>query len=211
MRITNVNTLSSLLDRLVTENIKLFFFKKSGDEAKISHQNIVILHILHDLDLLFEEANMDGYSYLGENRTFTETFSKEIGELIMNDIRIGEADRARLEEVTKDDTDFYRLAFNEIRLRISNEGRAKNKNNIDEVFKKMTDNTIDLKQVFKKMTDNTINLKQVETPKHAGAYQITGKGSEANSMRFNFVKKPNLVNRFFCRILLGWVWIDESK
>tara|TARA_B110000285_G_C14515784_1_gene334330 strand:+ start:164 stop:355 length:192 start_codon:yes stop_codon:yes gene_type:complete len=42
-----------------------------------------------------------------------------------------------------------------------------------------------------------------------GAYQITGKGSEANNMKFLFVKKPNLVNRFFCRILLGWVWIDE--
>jgi|TARA_R110000764_G_scaffold229077_1_gene319833 hypothetical protein len=57
--------------------------------------------------------------------------------------------------------------------------------------------------------ENTINLKQVEVPKYVGAYQITGKGSEANSMKFLFVKKPNLVNRFFCRILLGWVWIDE--
>jgi hypothetical protein len=57
--------------------------------------------------------------------------------------------------------------------------------------------------------ENTINLKQVEVPKYVGAYKITGKGSEANRMKFLFVKKPNLVNRFFCRILLGWVWIDE--
>tara|TARA_R110000822_G_scaffold305940_1_gene431959 strand:+ start:2337 stop:2516 length:180 start_codon:yes stop_codon:yes gene_type:complete len=57
--------------------------------------------------------------------------------------------------------------------------------------------------------ENTINLKRVEVPKYVGAYQITGKGSEANSMRFLFVKKPNLINRFFCRILLGWVWIGE--
>ena len=45
--------------------------------------------------------------------------------------------------------------------------------------------------------------------KHVGAYQITGKGTEKNSMRFMFVKKPNLINRLFCRVLLGWVWIDQ--
>ena len=30
MRVTNIDTLSALLDRLVTENIKLYFFKKEN-------------------------------------------------------------------------------------------------------------------------------------------------------------------------------------
>ena len=59
--------------------------------------------------------------------------------------------------------------------------------------------------------ENKINLKQIKVPKYVGGYQITGKGSEANSMRFSFVTKPNFINRFFCRILLGWVWIDEIQ
>jgi hypothetical protein len=28
-------------------------------------------------------------------------------------------------------------------------------------------------------------------------------------VRFMFVKKPNIIHRFFCRILLGWVWTDN--
>lgn len=57
--------------------------------------------------------------------------------------------------------------------------------------------------------NNTWRSDQIGPPMYVGSYQITGKGSEANSMRFNFVKKPNIINRFFCRILLGWVWIDS--
>jgi len=35
MRVTNIDTLSNYLDRLITENIKLFFFKKDKDIEKI--------------------------------------------------------------------------------------------------------------------------------------------------------------------------------
>lgn len=41
-----------------------------------------------------------------------------------------------------------------------------------------------------------------------GYYQITGKGEEKNSIRFLFVTKPNVIHRFFCRVLLGWYWYD---
>ena len=57
--------------------------------------------------------------------------------------------------------------------------------------------------------NNIFKFNEIKTPMYVGSYQITGKGSEANSMRFNFVKKPSIINRFFCRILLGWVWIDS--
>ena len=59
------------------------------------------------------------------------------------------------------------------------------------------------------MEGKNFRVNEVKTPMYVGSYQITGKGSEANSMRFMFVKKPNIVNRFFCRILMGWVWIDN--
>ena len=51
---------------------------------------------------------------------------------------------------------------------------------------------------------------QIKKPMYVGSYQITGKGSEKNIL-FNFVKKPSRINRFFCRILLGWVWIDNIQ
>ena len=58
-------------------------------------------------------------------------------ELIHNDINIGEADRARLEETTKQIPNLDRMIINEKRLRKANEGRARNKNTIDEQFKNL--------------------------------------------------------------------------
>ena len=36
--ITNIDTLSALLDRLISENIKLYFFKKDDIDENIEHQ-----------------------------------------------------------------------------------------------------------------------------------------------------------------------------
>ena len=59
--------------------------------------------------------------------------------MVFNDINIGESDRARLEQVHSDDPNLAKFIVNEKRLRKANEGRAKNKNNIDKIFKKMVE------------------------------------------------------------------------
>lgn len=129
-RVTNIDTLSALLDRLVTENIKRFFFDKDGLTEKVEHQDVVISEIKERLVELFLEVYDNGkYNYISENRTFTASnIVENIEELITNDIHIGESDRARL-----------RVAMmEEKRLRKSNEGRARNKNVIDEQFGELT-------------------------------------------------------------------------
>ena len=129
-RVTNIDTLSALLDRLVTENIKRFFFDKDGLAEKVQHQDIVISEIKKRLiELFLEVYDNHEYNYISENRTFTSSnIVENIEELITNDIHIGESDRARL-----------RIAMlEEKRLRKSNEGRSKNKNIIDEKFKELT-------------------------------------------------------------------------
>ena len=62
---------------------------------------------------------------------------EELEQLIFNDINIGESDRARLQQVQSEDPSLDKFIINEKRLRKANEGRAKNKNNIDKIFKKM--------------------------------------------------------------------------
>lgn len=129
-RVTNIDTLSALLDRLVTENIKRFFFDKDGLTKKVEHQDIVISEIKERLTELFLEVYDNGaYDYISENRTFTASnIVENIEQLITNDIHIGESDRARLNIAMME----------EKRLRKSNEGRAQNKNNIDKEFYKLT-------------------------------------------------------------------------
>lgn len=78
----------------------------------------------------------NGYNYLSEKRTFNEnSIVEELEQLIFNDINIGESDRARLAQVQSEDPNLEKFIVNEKRLRKANEGRAKNKNNIDRLFK----------------------------------------------------------------------------
>tara|TARA_R110002020_G_scaffold86597_1_gene213869 strand:+ start:5655 stop:6050 length:396 start_codon:yes stop_codon:yes gene_type:complete len=129
MRVTNIDTLSALLDRLITENIKLFFFEKDKLDEKSKHQKIIISEIKLKLNELFLEVYKNSsYDYIDEKRTFTASnIVEEISNLVTNDIHIGESDRARLNIAM----------LEEKRLRKSNEGRSKNKNNIDKNFKNL--------------------------------------------------------------------------
>ena len=62
------------------------------------------------------------------------------------------------------------------------------------------------------MGNNTFKLNQIgatkiETPKVVGSYEITG--SKVGTIEFCFTKKPNLINRLFCKWCLGWTWRDK--
>lgn len=45
-------------------------------------------------------------------------------------------------------------------------------------------------------------------PKTSGGYDITGGNGKNNSIMFMMVKKPKWHHRFFCKLFLGWNWID---
>jgi hypothetical protein len=129
--------MSAYFDRLITENIKLYFFEKDMLLEKVEHQRIIITEIKQKISELFLEILKNNqYNYVEEYRTFDETsIIEELEDLIRNDINIGEADRARLEETKKEHPSLDRMVVNEKRLRKANEGRARNKNNIDSIFK----------------------------------------------------------------------------
>ena len=54
MKITNIDTLSALFDRLITERIKWFFFIKDNNEEKVDHQKIVINEIKINMNALID-------------------------------------------------------------------------------------------------------------------------------------------------------------
>lgn len=141
MRVTNIDTLSAYLDRLITENIKLYFFEKDNLDEKANHQKLLIKEVKGKIvELLVESLENRSYIYLEEHRTFDEnSIVEQLEELIRNDINIGEADRARLEETKKSEPNLERMVVNEKRLRKANEGRAANKNNIDKIFKRIVE------------------------------------------------------------------------
>jgi len=137
MYITNIDTLSALLDRLISENIKLYFFKKDGIDENIQHQEEVISKIRARLYLLFSDVFCDGkYDYISEKRTYKpEDIVETLEELINNDITTGEGDRANLKEATSDSPSLKHFTLNHKLIRKANENRAASKNKLDEEFK----------------------------------------------------------------------------
>jgi hypothetical protein len=136
--ITNIDTLSALLDRLISENIKLYFFRKDGIDENIEHQEKVIFGIKEKLKTFFLEiyVNQFGYEYISEKRTYKpDDIVETLEELIHNDIMTGEGDRANLKEATSDNPSLEHFTRNHKLIRKANENRAVSKNKLDEQFK----------------------------------------------------------------------------
>jgi len=134
--ITNIDTLSALLDRLISENIKLYFFKKDSLMYNVKHQEEVISDIRKRLVLLFTETfESKSYEYVSELRTYKpDDIVETLEELIHNDITTGEGDRANLKEATSDNPSLKHFTRNHKLIRKANENRAVSKNKLDEQF-----------------------------------------------------------------------------
>jgi len=135
--ITNIDTLSALLDRLISENIKLHFFRKDGVDDNIEHQEKVIKEIKYRITKLLLDVYTDNrYNYVSEKRTYKpDDIVETLEELIHNDITTGEGDRANLKEATSDNPSLEHFTRNHKLIRKANENRAVSKNKLDEQFK----------------------------------------------------------------------------
>ena len=137
LHITNIDTLSALLDRLISENIKLHFFRKDGVDDNIEHQEKVIKEIKYRITKLLLDVYTDNrYNYVSEKRTYKpDDIVETLEELIHNDITTGEGDRANLKEATSDNPSLEHFTRNHKLIRKANENRAASKNKLDEQFK----------------------------------------------------------------------------
>ena len=135
--ITNIDTLSALLDRLISENIKLHFFRKEGVVDNIEHQEKVIGEVKYRIiNLLLDVYNEKEYNYISEKRTYKpDDIVETLEELIHNDITTGEGDRANLKEATSDNPSLEHFTRNHKLIRKANENRADAKNKLDKQFK----------------------------------------------------------------------------
>ena len=140
-KITNIDTLSALLDRLISENIKLYFFDKEGILDDINHQKEVISQIKDRIkELLLDVYDNKKYDYISEKRSYTADLTIEaVEQLIKSDIYTGEGDRTNLAELEKKNPDVNSFRKNHRILRSANELRAVSKNELDKQFKNLVE------------------------------------------------------------------------
>tara|TARA_Y100000593_G_scaffold1018_1_gene1973 strand:- start:7402 stop:7827 length:426 start_codon:yes stop_codon:yes gene_type:complete len=137
MRITNIDAISALFDRLITEKIKLYFFEKQEKDVEAKHQRKVIDEIKLKLEeLLLETYKNKNYEYISEKRTFDEAkLIDDVETLIQNDLDVGDAYYTK----TEGEPTLEKFMVNESRLRNANESRGRMKNQIDESFKNIVE------------------------------------------------------------------------
>lgn len=137
MRVTNIDTISALFDRLITERIKEYNFNKQGKLEEAAHQRGVVVEIITKLEeLLIETYNTGKYEYVGEKRTFDEAkLLKDVETLIVNDLDVGDAYYTK----TDGEPTLEKFMVNEARLRKANESRGRMKNSIDQNFKNIVE------------------------------------------------------------------------
>jgi hypothetical protein len=120
MKITNINTLSALIDRLITEKIKQYFFLMEDDVTAANTQGEIA-------DAINKEIK--NYNFNSEQRTYKKKVSNlvdSISDLTIMNLNVGKAD--------------HNLAgiINNLKLsRLSLEKRSKLKNNIDNLLKEI--------------------------------------------------------------------------
>lgn len=125
MRISNLDTLSNCFDRLISENIKLWFFESRNERAPVlEQQRDLIAGIRAKLSELLGEVLAGRYEHQSEQRTFSaglvDDLLQHVEELTRHDLAIGEAEHGVI-----------RLIEQELRIRRANEARARTKNLID--------------------------------------------------------------------------------
>jgi hypothetical protein len=130
MKITNINTLSALIDRLITEKIKQYFFLMEGDIRSANTQGEIADAVNKEIQItLFEAIKDKRYEFNSEQRTYKKKISNlvdSISDLTIMNLNVGKAD--------------HNLAtiVNNLKLsRLSLEKRAKLKNNIDNLLKEV--------------------------------------------------------------------------
>ena len=140
--VTNIDTLSAMLDRLISENIKLYFFKKENLIENVSHQETVISEIKNRIkNLLLDVYKTKEYNYVSEKRTYKADMTLEsLEQLIKSDIYTGEGDRDNLAELKKENPNINLMKKNHKVLRSANELRAVSKNELDSYFKDFIEN-----------------------------------------------------------------------
>ena len=113
--------------------------EKDNLKENIEHQKSVIKDIRERVKNLFLDVyHTSKYNYISEKRTYKTMMTLDsIEQLIKSDIYTGEADRANLDELNKDNPDINKFRKNHKVLRSANELRAASKNDLDENFKNL--------------------------------------------------------------------------
>lgn len=133
MKISNIDSISNLIDRLITEKIKAIQYKVENNNKQYDFQNRIIKEIKDKFQLSLENIlENTEYQLLRENRTFKSgLFLEKIESLIVSDMLVGLAEYSKIDLVNEQSTDDKLFKLYIMLARFANENRSFLKNELD--------------------------------------------------------------------------------
>jgi hypothetical protein len=132
MRITNLNSFSAIIDRIIIESLKIIQFATQNNIQKCNEQNEILSALKLELDIVCDEINNGTYKVLTENRTFvSDVLFENLFKLCLTNYCVSRYDALKLEECNKGVVDVENLKCYINAVRGNLEERAKAKNNLD--------------------------------------------------------------------------------
>ena len=133
-RMSNVNSFSAIIDRLIIENLKIIQFVDQNKLEEAEQQNVIISELKTELDLIYQELLENRYKSIGEQRTYTsKNLFSDIFRLCLNNYSIALGDKLKIEESKKDivNIDTLKNYINSVRENL--EERSKSKNSLENI------------------------------------------------------------------------------
>jgi hypothetical protein len=133
-RMSNVNSFSAIIDRLIIENLKIIQFVDQNKLEEAEQQNLIISELKTELDLIYQELLENRYTSIGEQRTYTsQNLFSDIFRLCLNNYSIALGDKLKIEESKKDIVNINTLKNYINAVRENLEERSKSKNNLENI------------------------------------------------------------------------------
>lgn len=133
-RVSNVNSFSAIIDRLIIENFKIIQFVDQNKLNEAEQQNIIINELKIELDLIYQELLENRYKSIGEQRTYTnDNLFSDLFRLCLNNYCIAKGDKLKIEESNKPVVNVEHLKNYVLAVRNNLEERSKSKNNLESI------------------------------------------------------------------------------
>jgi len=131
---SNVNSFSAIIDRLIIENLKIIQFVDQNKLEEAEQQNVIISELKTELNLIYQELLENRYKSIGEQRTYTnDNLFSDLFRLCLNNYCIAKGDKLKVEESKKGivNVDMLKNYINAVRENL--EERSKSKNNLEKI------------------------------------------------------------------------------
>lgn len=133
-RMSNVNSFSAIIDRLIIENLKIIQFVDQNKLEEAEQQNIIITELKIELDLIYQELLDNRYKSIGEQRTYTnDNLFSDLFKLCLNNYCIAKGDKLKIEETKNEVVNIEKLKNYINAVRENLEERSKSKNSLENI------------------------------------------------------------------------------